>query len=55
MADNTDPNWRNRFSTNQQSDRRAVEDTLETTPARVVIIVICAIIVIGAVIGTFAR
>jgi hypothetical protein len=53
MAEDNNSNWRQRAAAQQVTDKRRIEDALNTTGFRVGIAVILVLIVGGAIIGTF--
>lgn len=53
MAENNDPNWRDRLSTDRATDKKAIEDSLNTTAGTVTVIAIIVLIAGWSIIETF--
>jgi hypothetical protein len=55
MAENNDPNWRDRLSTSRDSDKRKIDDALNTTAGTVTVTVILIALFGWAIISSFIK
>lgn len=53
MAENSDPSWRDRLNTDRETDKRAIQDGLNTTAGTFTVIGILALLLIWSIVGSF--